>query len=100
MLGDMLELGTRALRCIMKWENMPPQKELMRCSDMAPTRGICWKELPREDVPAPDISTPKKRLSTFLKDFLRDGDAVLYKASRGMAMEEVVHKVHDISAAH
>ena len=37
----------------------------------------------------------KQKLSAFLAEYLEEGDAVLFKASRGMKLEDVIHSVYD-----
>ncbi len=38
----------------------------------------------------------KQKLSAELSEYLRQGDAVLFKASRGMKLEEVIYAVYDL----
>ena len=42
----------------------------------------------------------KEELGEYLRRWLKPGDVVLYKGSRGMKLEEVIKAVHGISAAH
>lgn len=37
----------------------------------------------------------KQKLSAFLTEYLEEGDAVLFKASRGMKLEDVIHSVYE-----
>lgn len=37
----------------------------------------------------------KQKLSAFLGEYLEEGDAVLFKASRGMKLEDVIHSVYE-----
>ncbi len=44
--------------------------------------------------------TDKTEMAEYLKLWLKPGDAVLYKGSRGMKMEDVIEAVHNISITH
>ena len=42
----------------------------------------------------------KMEMAEYLKLWLKPGDAILYKGSRGMKLEEVIEKVHGIPVTH
>lgn len=91
VLGDMLELGEMSAQL-----HAGVADYIMKNADCAFLYGAemahCRERLERAGFEA-HHSTDKAALTAELLEWLRPGDAVLFKGSRGMRMEEIAEKV-------
>ena len=93
VLGDMLELGPVS------------QQAHAEAGELAQKCGVdalfCFGALSRETakhgegIPHVEWFDDKQSLAQSLSGFVQPGDAVIFKASRGMKLEEVIHAVFD-----
>lgn len=90
VLGDMLELGERS------GELHTRLAELGGCADFFFLYGremrYCAKAMRERDIPV-FHSENKEELTNNLLENVRGGDLILFKGSRGMAMEEIADKL-------
>ncbi len=90
VLGDMLELGTESERL---------HAGLAELSDNADAFFLCGEEMKalQKTLKAKNVpvfhSTDKAEITRLLLDYIKNGDAILFKGSRGMRMEEIAEKV-------
>ena len=92
VLGDMLELGEQSKRL---------HAELSRLSDFADAFYLYGNEmaalrdkLSEKGVPVIHSESKEELAKALLKD-IKSGDAILFKGSRGMKMEEIAEKIGD-----
>ncbi len=96
VVGDMLELGDYSVkghRLVGKYAADNKIDILFTYGERAKDSAACARENGIADV---RCFTDKGELIAELADELKEGDAVLYKASRGMKLEEVIYGVYDI----
>lgn len=90
VLGDMLELGEKSK------ELHAGLAELADCADFFFLYGremrYCAKAMRERDIPV-FHSENKEELTCNLLENVRAGDLILFKGSRGMAMEEIADKI-------
>lgn len=93
VLGDMLELGgyTETAHRMVGEYAVQKQADLLFCYGEA-SRFIA--DAAKQAVPTQHF-TDKSALYDALLNTLQPGDAVLFKASRGMALEEVIKKLYE-----
>ena len=88
VLGDMLELGTESVNL-----HKRVGSSVKLCADVLITYGTLAKNIASE---AKDIivysfnKEESEQLLSFLKDFIKEGDTVLYKASNGMNLGRLI----------
>lgn len=91
VLGDMLELGAMS-----KELHAMVAEYVMDSADVCFLYGAemaaCAEKLLQSGFEVYH-DTDKERLSEKLKGFIRDGDVLLFKGSRGMKMEEIAQKI-------
>ena len=100
VLGDMLELGPNSPEMHRQVGEFAAEEGLDAVFGYGPHAAELLSGAAEKGCPRTRHFDSKPELAAFLKDFLREGDAVLYKASRGMALEEVAAAVHGIQAGH
>ncbi len=100
VLGDMLELGETSLQMHRQVGEYAAEKGLDAVFGYGPRTSELLAGAAEKGCPETRHFDDKAGLAAFLKTYLREGDAVLYKASRGMALEEAVEMVHGIRAGH
>ena len=92
VLGDMLELGEQGKKLHADLANTAKEQNV----DLVLCLGNEMKNMKQK---ADEISLfcvhfdDKKSLSAYLKEELKSGDNVLFKGSRGMALEEIIEEV-------
>lgn len=90
VLGDMLELGEKSK------EMHTALAELADCADLFFLYGremrYCAKAMRDKEIPV-FHSESKEELTTNLLENVKSGDLILFKGSRGMAMEEIADKL-------
>lgn len=95
VLGDMLELGAISEEAHADAGLLAKKNRI----DVLMTYGqnsLATAESAKEcGVPVVKSFLDKKELADALFDELREGDAVLFKASRGMALEDVINDLYD-----
>ena len=95
VVGDMLELGDyseTAHKLVGEYAARNNIDILYTYGERAKLSGERAKELGVKDVRS---FTDKPQLSADLSSLLKEGDAVLFKASRGMKLEEIMYSVYD-----
>lgn len=92
VLGDMLELGSYAEEAHRAVGAYAAQKNVDRLFCFG--KAAEWIKAAAEDTVPTAHFTDKTALTKALSDTLAAGDAVLFKASRGMALEEVIKKLY------
>lgn len=95
VVGDMLELGDYSEtghRLVGKYAAENKVDVLFTYGERAKDSAACGREM---GIPLVKSYTDKGELIYDLAELLREGDAVLYKASRGMKLEEVIYGVYD-----
>lgn len=88
VLGDMLELGTEAVNLHKRVGAC-----VNNCADVLITYGTLGKHIASEAKDVFVYSFDKEeseQLQAFLKDFIKEGDTVLYKASNGMNLGRLI----------
>lgn len=96
VLGDMLELGTYE-----EAAHREIGRAVVRVVDelvtVGPRARLIAAEARREGLPAPSIHEfpDKHELADSLRSFLRPGDVVLIKGSRGLALETVIEELRE-----
>ena len=88
VLGDMLELGTEAVNLHKRVGAC-----VNNCADVLITYGTLAKHIASETKDVFVYSFDKEeaeQLQAFLKDFIKEGDTVLYKASNGMNLGRLI----------
>ena len=91
MLGDMLELGEMSAKLhegVAEYIMKNADCAFLYGAEMAHCRGVLEKS--GFEV---HHSTDKAALTDELQKWLRPGDIVLFKGSRGMRMEEIAEKI-------
>ncbi len=95
VLGDMLELGEMSAEAHRKSGEAAGKEKI----DMVFTYGERSKETAKtaknSGVPVTESFDDKEALASVLKKELREGDAVLFKASRGMKLEDVLNSIYE-----
>ena len=88
VLGDMLELGEQSDRLHRMVGSMikPDQVDLLFCC--GPESSAIAEEAARQGVPVQHF-LEKEALTEQLRHTIQPGDAILFKASRGMQLESV-----------
>lgn len=92
VLGDMLELGTMAREAHQQIGELTATYGCAALFAYGPLSVATKEGAARKGVDARHFAT-KDELWAELKNYLMPGDAVLFKGSRGMAMETLVEKV-------
>lgn len=100
VLGDMLELGEKAPEMHRMVGRFAGEKGIDAVFGYGPHSEQLLAGAEEKGCPFTKHFSDKKEMAAFLKDYLKEDDAVLYKASRGMALEEVLEAVHGIHAGH
>ncbi len=100
VFGDMLELGSEAQnyhRALGEWVQSKNFQALFTFGDwMRETALVCERG---GNPPLVLHFEDKGMLTDFLSNFLKAGDQVLFKASRGMKLEEIIHALsHPLSS--
>lgn len=93
VLGDMLELGDyseEAHRAVGTYAADSAVDILFCCGNAS-----AWISEAAKETVRTEHFTDKSALAEALLDTVRAGDAVLFKASRGMALEEVIQKLYE-----
>ncbi len=88
VLGDMLELGTESINL-----HKRVGSSVKLCADVLITYGTLAKNIASETKDIIVYSFNKEeseQLLSFLKDFIKEGDTVLYKASNGMNLGRLI----------
>ncbi len=100
VLGDMLELGDYASKMHRKVGRYAVENHVDAL--------FCFGEHAKEILEGAKSAghlygrsfDDKMEMAEYLKLWLKPGDAILYKGSRGMKLEEVIEKVHGIPVTH
>lgn len=97
VLGDMLELGDMALA-----GHLDVGREAARQADYLIGIGENAQNIIRGAIEVRagmrgQYFKSNKEAAKFLKNFLKPGDIILFKASRGMKMEEIVEELNEVS---
>ena len=91
VLGDMLELGEHT------GELHRDIAKLADCADLFFLYGremrYCAKAMREKEIPV-FHSENKEEITNSLLENVRSGDLILFKGSRGMAMEEIADKIN------
>ena len=95
VLGDMLELGDIAVNAHRSVGETAAQSKtdiLLTYGELSFNTACAGKE---SGIPVVEAFTDKIDLITYLTDIAKPGDAVLFKASRAMKLEEVIYAFYD-----
>lgn len=92
VLGDMLELGSYSRKAHHECGVVAARRDVDILLAYG-TNAIYYIEGAGADVKS-RLYDDKQTLADDLSDMLREGDAVLFKASRGMKLEEVIEKLY------
>lgn len=99
VLADMLELGSASKALHMELGRMAVEAGVDKL--------VCYGEMARYTAAQADdmglhtgAATDREMLLTYLQQTLRPGDAVLFKGSRGMRLEEIIEALYGVKLAH
>jgi len=94
VLGDMLELGSRSPELHERIGEYAAEKGLDMLVCYGSYAAYIAKSAEALGIPC-CASEDKNTILNFLKFKLREGDAVLFKASRGIHMEDIIKELYD-----
>ena len=94
VIGDMLELGSFSEQAHREVGEKAAQNGIDAVLTYGERARLTAEGAKASGVPLVRSFSDKKELSDFLSSELHEGDAVLFKASRGMKLEDVIYSVY------
>ena len=94
VIGDMLELGSFSEQAHREVGEKAAQNGIDAVLTYGERALLTAEGAKASGVPLVRSFSDKKELSDFLSSELHEGDAVLFKASRGMKLEDVIYSVY------
>lgn len=98
VLADMLELGDYSKEAHKRVGELAAKSNIDYLFAYGSDSKYIISEAKKSGLENSELFEDKQKLANRLTELLKDGDAVIFKGSRGMALEDVIKKIYEVKS--